>query len=56
MPKTDDGFQGWRPSDLSGYGAAWDAMTSPERRRAFVWELVTAAIGVLLVVLFSLWR
>lgn len=48
MPKTDDGFQGLRPSD-STYGEVWDAMTSPERRFAFWSDLIVAILGATLI-------
>ena len=41
MPKTDNGFQGIRPAV---HGPTWDAMTSPQRRRAF-WGDVALCVG-----------
>jgi hypothetical protein len=46
MPKTDNGFQGFRPH---AYGDVWDAMSSPERRRAFWSDMVVAAIGATII-------
>ena len=45
MPKTDNGFQGFR--SLS-YRHTWDNMTSPERRWSFILDLVvvmTSEVG-----------
>lgn len=53
MPKIDDGFQGMRPSDLSGYGATWDAMTSPERRFAFWTDILVGGGGAILLGLLA---
>jgi hypothetical protein len=52
MPKTDDGFQGWRPW---AHGDIWDQMTSPQRRSAFRWDLILGVGGAgLIYVLLSL--
>lgn len=45
MPKTDDGFQGWRPW---AHGDIWDRMTSPERRSAFLGDVIFAFGGAAL--------
>lgn len=52
MPKTDNGFQGWRPW---AHGDVWDRMTSPQRRFAFWSDIVVAALGALAVYAFASW-
>ena len=45
MPQTDDGFQGFRPL---AHWPTWDAMTSPERRRALLSDVLVALLGAAL--------
>lgn len=45
MPRTDDGFQGFRPH---AFGPTWDAMTSRQRRRAFWGDVALGVAGTAL--------
>jgi hypothetical protein len=48
MPQTDDGFQGFRPL---AHWPTWDAMTSPERRRALLSDVLVALLGAAMICL-----
>jgi len=52
MPKTDGGFQGWRPAV---FGAVWDRMTSQQRRKAWRSDLIVAIIGALAIYFLVSW-